>query len=305
MSDPATNNQNQSYVDSYAPPTLGASPVKQDPTTNKTQTDDSFDAMKKLEELVSEFETTKDEKKSQQLAEIKDLDKDAPAKEEKKAAGDKVDPLAELEKALDEYEKKYKARVEAAKKNPQPALPKSADKVSLEDFEKALSTEEAKADKTVEPKTEDKVEQAVDGEGIEEQNIFDLLGVSDASEEEKESFLDELQQALWEDFLEKDLSLLVSESEMTEIEAIRSKEGMSDEDKQAELIKKIEELVPDIEEVMLEKALELKEDMVMERLAGIRESLGQQSPNIGKLDEAEDHLKNGRWKTGTAILNSL
>lgn len=293
MSDPATNNQNQSYVDSYAPPTLGASPVQ----TNQDPAQSTSDPLKKLEELVSEFETTKDEKKSKQLADLESMQQAVP--EDKKPEG-KVDPLAELEKSLDEYEQKYKDRVEASKQGSQPS---NEEKVSVDNFERALEQEEAKVKETplsVEPK----VDQSVEGESIEEQNIFDLLGVSDASEEEKESFLDELQQALWEDFLAKDLSLLVSESEMSEIETIKTQEG-NDEEKQAALIKKIEELVPDIEEVMLEKALELKEDMVMERLAGIRESFVQENKGLERLDEAESHLKNGHWKTGTQVLNSL
>jgi len=362
MSDPALNNQNQSYVDSYAPPTGGqmsADPalVTSSPTTTASPTsqnsNSAFDPLKKLEELVAEFENKKDEKKADQLKDLKSLEAAAnmskPATSAnpvaKTATTTAPDPLAELEKALDEYEKKYKDRVAAAKqaepvvKHDQdkvvglgqaldqvkakplamPTNPNSdpTAKVSLEDLEKAVAEFEqqtetqAKPDASSGQTTPDSQPVASQGdagstdESIDEQNIFDLLGVSDASNQEKEAFLDELQQALWEDFLDKDLILLVSEQEMLELDKIKTSTGLNDEDRQAQLIAKIEQLVPDIEEIMLEKALELKEDMVLERLQGIRESFQQTNQNEAQLDVVADHFKNGRWKTGTQILNSL
>jgi hypothetical protein len=275
MSDPATNNQNQSYVDSYAPPT---SPT---PAPQQATPPSNDDPLKKLEELVADFETKKEEKKTEQLSTIEDLKKKA---EVVKGPAKKADPLAELEKALDQYEKKYKDRVEAAKTEPE----KKMEVVSPPPV-----------------KEEPVAEASESGENIEEQNIFDLLGVSDASDDEKESFLDELQHALWDDFLDKDLALLVSEEEMAEIEKIQADASLADDKKQAALIKKIEEHVSDIEEIMMEKALELKEDMVFERVEGIRESFKQNGQDESRLDEVISHLKKGHWKTGSKILNSL
>lgn len=313
MSDPALNNQNQSYVDSYVPPTGGNQPSTSQPMTNTKP--GNFDPLKKLEELVTEFETKKDEQKSKQLADVENLQQLAEnkTKEVVQTAHQQVDPLAELEKALEEYEQKYKQRVAEAKQ-PQtaPTEGKSAsNKVSLTSFEQVLTAEENKVKAEQSTVSESvKVDQPVsktdsETESIEEQNIFDLLGVSDATEQEKESFLDELQQALWDDFLAKDLALLVSESELAEIEQVKNDTGLAEEKKQAVLIEKIEQFVPDIEEIMLEKALALKEDMLWERLSGIRESFKQGNQDQTRLDEAEQHFKAGRWRSGTKLLNSL
>jgi hypothetical protein len=291
MSDPATNNQNQSYVDSYAPPASPAPALNIDPQQTKPVSND--DALKKLEELVSEFETKKEEKKNEQLASIDDLKKKVDEvshvkNPNAKQAVKKVDPLAELEKALDEYEKKYKDRVAETKNEPVKVEEKQEEAVS------PAPTQEQPA-----------IESNDSGENIEEQNIFDLLGVNDATDDEKESFLDELQQALWEDFLDRDLALLVSDEEMAEIEKIKADGSLDEDKKQTALINKIEEYVSDIEEIMMEKALELKEDMVLERVEGLRESLKQNGQDESRLNEAEEHLKQGHWQTGAQILNSL
>lgn len=95
-------------------------------------------------------------------------------------------------------------------------------------------------------------------ESLEEQNIFELLGVADGSDEEKEEFLDELQQVIWEDFLENDVELLVTLEEKKQVDAILAKTDSNDLEKQEELVVYLEKLIPDLEEIMLEKALELK-----------------------------------------------
>lgn len=310
MSDPALNNQNQSYVDSYVPPT--SSQGDSQSSAQVTSSNQPDDALKKLEELVAEFETKKDQQKSQQLSDVESLQQVADKKSPKvDSSVSQSDPLVELEKALEEYEQKYKQRVaETGQDQPVATENKAKGKVSLESFEKALAAEEAKMkaqkpDLQSSPTSENNIQEIPDGESIEEQNIFELLGVSDATDQEKESFLDELQQALWDDFLDKDLALLVSESELAEIEKVKNDSSLSDDKRQAALIEKIEKFVPDIEEVMLEKALALKEDMIWERLDGIRQSFKQNNQDETKLNEAEEHFKQHRWKTGTQILNSL
>ncbi|MBT4124647.1 MAG: hypothetical protein HN981_01900 [Candidatus Pacebacteria bacterium] len=400
MSNPAKANQSQSsYVDSYVPPSGTSStapaqsatpapvtkvqtPVMAQPTqhnsgqnSNVSAATSSFksdDPLKRLEELVSEFETKKDDKKTEQLKEIENLQQkkglDKPASSQKAK-----DPLAELEKALDAYEKKYKEnrkaregtlgykeKVEANKAKPS-SNAKTVDKVvpqkpvakppvkqhdsvqpspsqkakdPLVELEQALDEYErspvhkgkkvqdkspvnsqakvapvsapVKKSQTESPKENKPVPSRKEsGESIEEQNIFELLGVNDASDKEKEEFLDELQQALWEDFLDKDVSLLVTDSEAGEITKIRQDSSLLKNDQQNALIQKIEQFIPDIEEIMLEKALELKEDMVWERVNGVREHLKKNNQSDEQLNKAAAHLKDGRWKTGTQLLNQL
>lgn len=142
-------------------------------------------------------------------------------------------------------------------------------------------------------------------EVIEDQNIFQLLGVNDGTDEEKERFLDELQEVIWEDFLETDLELLVTEEEHAKVKEILAQTNKNDQELQDETIQFLEKLIPDLEEIMLEKALELKEDMVRERIAGMREFYAGNTSALGQLSEAEKLLTEDKWYSATQKLNGV
>jgi hypothetical protein len=139
---------------------------------------------------------------------------------------------------------------------------------------------------------------------LEDQNIFTLLGV-DGSNEEKEAFLDELQQVIWEDFLDRDVELLITAEEMVGLKAILDKKDMQPEDQQEEVLVYLDKLVPDLEAIMLEKALELKEDMVRERVAGMKEFYAGNQEALGKLSSAEAKMNDGQWKDAADLLNTI
>jgi hypothetical protein len=142
-------------------------------------------------------------------------------------------------------------------------------------------------------------------QALEDQNIFFLLGVTDATEEEKESFLDELQQVIWEDFLENDVELLITEEEMKELETVMAKKELGEVELQEAIVTYLEKLIPDLEEIMLEKALELKADMVKERIAGMKEYYADKSAALTKLDEAEKLVNDDQWRQAAEALNSI
>lgn len=142
-------------------------------------------------------------------------------------------------------------------------------------------------------------------ESLEDQNIFFLLGVEDGSEEEKESFLDELQQVIWEDFLESDVELLITQEEQAQLNSLIDKTGVSEDERQEEIVTYLEKLIPDLEEIMLEKALQLKEDMVKERIAGMREYFVDQTDKLAVVDEAESLIQNDKWRQAAEKLNNL
>jgi hypothetical protein len=141
-------------------------------------------------------------------------------------------------------------------------------------------------------------------QSLEDQNIFHLLGVQDGSNEEKEAFLDELQQVIWEDFLENDVELLLTEEEVEGLRKIRATTGKSELELQEDIVVYLEKLIPDLEEILLEKALELKEDMVKERIAGMREFFANQPDQLRKLDEAETLIADDQWRSAAELLNS-
>jgi hypothetical protein len=140
---------------------------------------------------------------------------------------------------------------------------------------------------------------------LEDQNIFHLLGVEDATEDEKESFLDELQQVIWEDFLENDVDLLLTSEEMVEFKKIEQKKELSEEDRQGEMVEYLEKLVPDLEKIMLEKALELKEEMMRERIAQLTTQYKELPDKLSKVQEAQRLVDDQKWRSAADTLNAI
>lgn len=147
-------------------------------------------------------------------------------------------------------------------------------------------------------------EDASGPQALENQNIFHLLGVIDGTQAEKEAFLDELQQVIWEDFIENDVELLITEGEMIELRKIMG-DNPSDEKTQESMMVYLEKSIPDLEEIMLEKALELKEDMVRERIAGMREYYRDKPDALAELQKAEDLINSDQWKQAADTLNAI
>src|SRR5579859_319208 len=146
----------------------------------------------------------------------------------------------------------------------------------------------------------DKVSQA-----LEDQNIFYLLGVQDATDEEKDSFLDELQQVIWEDFLENDVELLLTEEEMVEFKKVGEKQDITEEERQVQMIDFLEKLVPDLEKIMLEKALELKEEMMRERMKELAQLYPNRQDVLDKVKKAEELVMNEQWRAAADELNAI
>lgn len=149
------------------------------------------------------------------------------------------------------------------------------------------------------------IEPSSQSETLEDQNIFFLLGVRDGTDQQKESFLDELQQVIWEDFLEYDVKLLITSEEMTELKTMLDSQTDKDLEKQEKSIVFLEKLIPDLEEIMLEKALELKEEMVRERVSGLRQYFADKPDKLSRVDEAERLINDGKWYSSAHLMNSL
>ncbi len=139
-------------------------------------------------------------------------------------------------------------------------------------------------------------------ESLQDQNVFYLLGVEKGSDEDKEAFLDELQQVIWEDFIETDVKKLISVEEMTQLRYIMAKGD--NQEVQEEMVVYLEKLIPDLEKIMLEKALELKADLFWERISAMREYYADKPELIIKVDEAEQLAKKDRWQRAAEILNA-
>ena len=142
-------------------------------------------------------------------------------------------------------------------------------------------------------------------QSLEDQNIFHLLGIQGASESEKESFLDELQQVIWEDFLENDVDLLITDSEMEEFKKIRGRKFQSDVEQQSALIDYLEKLIPDLEKIMLDKALELKEEMMFERVNELMQMYRDDAARLAKVKQAKQLMGESQWGAAADLLNTI
>lgn len=138
-----------------------------------------------------------------------------------------------------------------------------------------------------------------------DQNIFFLLGVEDGTDEEKNKFLDELQQVVWEDFLENDMDKLVTGPEKEQVRAILQDNSLSELDKQEKALSLLEKTLPNFEDLMIEKAMELKSDLFKERIAGMKEYYAQDQASLDKIAQAETQLQQENWRLAAETLNQL
>lgn len=141
---------------------------------------------------------------------------------------------------------------------------------------------------------------------LEDQNIFTLLGVEDGTEAEKSAFLDELQQVIWEDFLENDVSLLVLDSEHQKLtEIIGDTTAKLSIETQEKVIEYLEELIPDLEEIMVDKAVRLKAELVRERIESLKKLHQHDSGKMEAIFSAESLSHSGEWASVAEVLNRL
>lgn len=138
-----------------------------------------------------------------------------------------------------------------------------------------------------------------------DQNIFYLLGISQTPDADKEKFLDELQKVIWEDFLAKDLELLITEEEMAEFKKISAKTFSSEDERQSAMIEYLEKLIPDLEKIMLDKALELKGDMFKERLKEFELAYASEPVKLARIKQAQVLVGEDDWRGAAQILNSV
>jgi F0F1-type ATP synthase delta subunit len=132
-------------------------------------------------------------------------------------------------------------------------------------------------------------------QALEDQSIFDLVGDTDGTLEEREKFLDELQKVVWDDFLDNDVELLLTEEELHPLEEIVTRTDTDQLVKQQEIVKYLESKIPDLEEIMMEKALKLKDDLLQERIAGMEQFYADKPTALTKINDAKIAISKGLY----------
>lgn len=147
-------------------------------------------------------------------------------------------------------------------------------------------------------------------EDLEAQNIFFMLDAEEGSDELKEKFLNQLQEVIWNDFLSSDVQFLITEDESVEFEKLNqvvesSPEGPQKETAKDALIEYLEKLIPDLEDIMLEKALDLKADLFVERISGMKEYFADNQEKLALIKKAETEMFEDKWRTAAQTLNEI
>ncbi len=287
-----------SYVDDYQPPkSLGVQAVGQSMPS----------ASNDANSTVSNDSTFAKEDKDEELEEILKTLKELLAKKDELVKQSKVVAEEETKTNLDNQETKDDEEVLKLEDSDEPLLDNKSviDEPTVVESAQEHSSDEVAVNNNV-------VEQEDVDESLEAMNIFDMLGVDADGDELKESFLDDLQDAVWDDFLEHDIADLLTTTQMVEFEQLKDKrDGIAKENKEAylnaqdRLISYIEPLVPNLEELMLKKALELKKSLFLERVATMKEESVDDQAKMTELDKVEKLVSEDKYYSASKLLNSL
>ncbi len=223
--------------------------------------------------------------------------------------------LEELEKLVESFEKEsdpgqiqeetpQETKVEATDNqlNQEDSMDKPQDNAQNSTSQDVVTTNSEPAANQA---SQGSAQESVQSETLADQNIFFLLGAQEGSTQEQEQFLDELQQVIWEDFLQTDLDLLITSQEKEQIDQILQDSNLDDQAKQEEILKYLDGIIPDLEEIMLEKALKLKGELVQERVASLKETLAEDQDKLAKLEEINQLLAQNKWYSAGVMLNQL
>ncbi len=134
-------------------------------------------------------------------------------------------------------------------------------------------------------------------------DVFTLLGITEASNEERELFLAQLQDAIWEEVVDEELSDSLTDEEIDSIDQTITDESISADEKRNRLFAMLAEKVPNLEERLMETTNDLKFDLLGERVEGLREYYADKAEQLQVLDQVEEMVNNGNLNEAVAVLN--
>jgi len=164
------------------------------------------------------------------------------------------------------------------------------------------STEGSVGDSTTKDREANEQKNSNDEE-LKTQNIFEMLGLMHIADAEKDKFLDELETVIWDDFVMHDLELVLTSVEYADARRILDAEDKKADEKKEELIIYLEKILPDLDEILYDKALELKSEMMGERLSQMKKNADEAT--LAKIKEVEDLISQNKWKSASLLLNQL
>lgn len=136
-------------------------------------------------------------------------------------------------------------------------------------------------------------------------NIFDILG-SEGSPEEKEEFLNLMEQAIVEEMVDTEFADNLSDEEVTQIGQIFDNEDqLSAEEMREQIIELLSSSRPNIDDLLIEYTNKAKQQLLYERIEGLKEFYKADQAGLAKLDEAYQLYQAKDYIQAVAVLNDL
>jgi len=101
------------------------------------------------------------------------------------------------------------------------------------------------------------------------------------------------------------VELLLTEDELKEFRKISENGEAKEDERQGQMIEFLEKLIPDLEKIMLEKALELKEELTRERITEYQDFYKNDAAKLETVNQALSLADQQQWRTAAEKLNSL
>jgi len=100
-----------------------------------------------------------------------------------------------------------------------------------------------------------------------------------------------------------DLELVLTSEEYAGALKILDAEDQKNNEKKENLIVYLEKILPNLDEILYDKALELKSEMMAERLSQMKKNADEAT--LAKIKEVENLISQNKWKSASLLLNQL
>lgn len=139
---------------------------------------------------------------------------------------------------------------------------------------------------------------------FEQVDIFTVLGVPQ-DDPDREAFLAQMEEAIWEEIVEHELSDKMADADLDQIEAILNDDNTSVNDKRDKLFSILVEKIPEFETVVREYTMAAKTDLLLERVEGLQEYYSQDQAKLEQVNKASGLFDQGEYTACVMALNAI
>jgi hypothetical protein len=141
-------------------------------------------------------------------------------------------------------------------------------------------------------------------ETLDQIDVFTLLGMS-GSDEEKAAYLAQMQQSVWNTAIEEGILPMLTQAQLAEVEDMMADESVDIEVSRGLVFEFLLKINPDLPELIKEKILEFKGEILVSRIEGLRERYQGNPSELQRLDSIELMLEEGNVQPAIQALAAL